>query len=585
MKLWISFAALLVTPSLALSATYYVDFLSGSDLNSGASKASSWKRAPGMNGFAGTYSHSAGDQFIFKGGVTWDNTIAPWLTSAGGSATGGSGANCASMTVSTAQCDYYGVDQTWYTGGAWSQPVFDGGSQLPIPGPQVSGYFHFTGSYLTIDNLRVQNIGIAGVGQDNYALNIGGHDTLIENMTLAVESRIGIVTGVSNQEIRNNDISKCSWGIGGGASPGNKVISNILVHDNVFHDFHSQQASGSHGDEMYFYSIDSDPTAYIDNLRFYNNMSYGDFTASDGPFAIVRIARNQAGTGYRVGDIVTPKVTPGAGASFLVYSVGVGGAVTGLVLKTGGANYKTTIGALGKDIPTAGGSGSGLTVDVSWVESSGMGAMFRVDSPNGTQYAYNNHASMSSGSTFSTMIWVNGNGSSWSQKYGYRGHGTFHCFNNSFIVPSSAGWGISASMLDLLEIKNNIIVGTSFSVYLKAYGPVDSYVINYNLMNGWGSRPGVIYGNPDYNNWAAWQAGGYDVNGVHADPLFVNATDSGSGANLQLQLSTPASGKGMNLFSIFTMDAVGSPRPNSGPWDLGAYQLLNPPTNLKLTVR
>ena len=563
----------------AFGATYYIDFASGVDSNNGTAKGTPWKRAPGMNGFTGTYSHAAGDQLIFKGGVTWDNTIAPWVTSTGGTATGGSGVNCASMTVSTALCDYYGVDKTWYTGSSWSQPLFDGGSQLPIPGPQSAGYFRFSGNYLTVDKLKVQNIGIAGVGQGNYAINIGGHDTLIENMTLPVESRIGIVTGASNQELKNNDISTCSWGIGGGASPSNKVISNILVHDNTFHDFHDQQASGSHGDLMYFYSVDSDSTAYIDNLQFYNNNAFGDFTAADGPFALVTIAINQAGSGYQLGDIVTTNISPGSGATMLVYSINGGGGVTGLVLKTGGANYKSSTGSLGTNLPTSGGHGLGMTFDCTWVESSGMGAMLRVDSPAGTQYAYNNHASMSSGSTFSALFWLNGNGSSWQNNYGYRGHGTFYAYNNSYIASSSAGWGISASMLDNLVIENNIIVGTSFGIYLKAYGPVDTYTLDYNELNGWGSRPGVINGNADYDNWAAWQAAGFDTHGIHADPMFVNPTDSGSGANLYLQSGSPAIGAGINLTSLgiaaLNVDAAGNTRPSTGAWDIGAYEYLS----------
>jgi hypothetical protein len=59
----------LVWPCLA--TTYYIDYSSGLDSNNGTSKSTPWKRDPYMVGFAGSYTHAAGDIHIFKGGVTW----------------------------------------------------------------------------------------------------------------------------------------------------------------------------------------------------------------------------------------------------------------------------------------------------------------------------------------------------------------------------------------------------------------------------------------------------------------------------------------------------------------------------------
>src|SRR5436190_22352592 len=69
-------SVLLASLVLALNSsatTYYIDYSAGSDSSSGNSKSSPWQRHPFMKGFAGSYSHSAGDRFIFKGGVTWPN--------------------------------------------------------------------------------------------------------------------------------------------------------------------------------------------------------------------------------------------------------------------------------------------------------------------------------------------------------------------------------------------------------------------------------------------------------------------------------------------------------------------------------
>lgn len=73
--------------------THYIDFAAGSDGNNGTAKGTPWQYAPGMPGCSSNcaaYSHSAGDHFIFKGGVTWQNTapynttVAPWSISNSG---------------------------------------------------------------------------------------------------------------------------------------------------------------------------------------------------------------------------------------------------------------------------------------------------------------------------------------------------------------------------------------------------------------------------------------------------------------------------------------------------------------------
>lgn len=93
------------------AATYYIDYVGGSDTNAGTSTGAAWQLCPGMTNFAGSYSHTAGDAFIFKGGVTWSNAAFPMRITAGGSSDG--------------TRDSYRADASWYSGGAWSRPVFD----------------------------------------------------------------------------------------------------------------------------------------------------------------------------------------------------------------------------------------------------------------------------------------------------------------------------------------------------------------------------------------------------------------------------------------------------------------------------
>ena len=146
----------------ALAGTYYVDYATGSDANSGNSKAAPWKHAPQMKGFSGSYSHSAGDRFIFKGGVIWPVTCFQMAISAGGSADDNR--------------DYYGVDPTWFAGGAFARPVFDFQHIALGSGYNSGAGLLVTGSNLTLDGLEMANhrgwTGNAGWGSST--VNIQG---------------------------------------------------------------------------------------------------------------------------------------------------------------------------------------------------------------------------------------------------------------------------------------------------------------------------------------------------------------------------------------------------------------------------
>jgi hypothetical protein len=113
---------------------YYIS-QTGSDANSqqqALSKATPWKRAPYMASFGGNYSHSDGDCFVFRGGDTW-------VASDRMKILGGGTANTPA---------YYGVDQSWHAGSAWTRPVFD--MQGVTSGSQ--DIIEFATDYVTWDN-------------------------------------------------------------------------------------------------------------------------------------------------------------------------------------------------------------------------------------------------------------------------------------------------------------------------------------------------------------------------------------------------------------------------------------------------
>jgi len=101
--------------SLNVTGCWFIDFTGGADTNTGVDEAHPWKHVKGMVGAASTalaHTPVAGDGFIFKGGVTWDQTIGRWdLTGSGNS----------SNPI------YYGIDLTWFTGGSFTRPIFSAG--------------------------------------------------------------------------------------------------------------------------------------------------------------------------------------------------------------------------------------------------------------------------------------------------------------------------------------------------------------------------------------------------------------------------------------------------------------------------
>jgi putative cofactor-binding repeat protein len=163
-----STAGTLTVSQPASPASYYIDFVSGADTHSGISKNSPWRYAPGMAGCAfncAVFGLHPGDNVIFKGGVTWDITGFP-------------------LTVSTSGTSgnpiYYGVDQTWFAGNAWSRPVFD----LVNSTWHVAPILANAANFVTFDNLEIKNEEVDNTGswppRSGITVN-GGSNITIQN--------------------------------------------------------------------------------------------------------------------------------------------------------------------------------------------------------------------------------------------------------------------------------------------------------------------------------------------------------------------------------------------------------------------
>ena len=144
-RLRAAFGVLLAVTGAAVSmgasaATYYIDYVAGSDTNDGKSTATPWRAHPFMAcRMGGTYTHAAGDRFIFKGGSVWPAACFEMAIRVGG--------------VSGTP-DYYGVDKSWFVGTGWTRPVFNGQHQALNGGGNIVAIG--SASNLVIDGVDIR---------------------------------------------------------------------------------------------------------------------------------------------------------------------------------------------------------------------------------------------------------------------------------------------------------------------------------------------------------------------------------------------------------------------------------------------
>jgi hypothetical protein len=142
---------LLICVNAFAQHTYYIA-ATGSDSNTSTqaqNKATPWAHLRGMatcTSNCASYTPVAGDTFVLKGNDVWGNSNFPvtWTWS-------GSAGNV--ITI--------GVDQTWYTGGAWGRPVFDAGG-IAISGSYNQFWRMYSQAYVTIDNIEMRNFYFSG---------------------------------------------------------------------------------------------------------------------------------------------------------------------------------------------------------------------------------------------------------------------------------------------------------------------------------------------------------------------------------------------------------------------------------------
>jgi hypothetical protein len=132
---------------------------------------------------------------------------------------------------------------------------------------------------------------------------------------------------------------------------------------------------------------------------------------------------------------------------------------------------------------------------------------------------------------------------------------------NNTLVSDNESVGIGLSSNSGHNIRNNIMSGISYGIYIPAGSSVATS--DYNDFFG------VINMGQSFQTFAGWQAQGFDLHSKQSDPKL--------DATYHLLAGSPAISSGANLTSlgIIELDAdqlgAGRPGTGAGAWDFGAY--------------
>jgi parallel beta-helix repeat protein len=301
----IFFLSMLIGSSFSWSATYYVDFLNGSNTNNGISTTSAWKNCPGdasATGVPATVTLTAGDAIVFKGGVIykgetsvkWSGTASAPITYDGNSAgTWGSGKalvdgenvrsygfSAMTGTTSYVTIKSFEIQNIKYTGCPWQ-----GGAAIKID----------DASFVTIANCYLHDVGYWKNDGSIIPAGNGVHMLRPKNcvITGCEITRTGLagieVDGCVNCTFSHNNIHDyITWGIDIGGDF-NLCTGNDMCDDTI-HDLYQYDAG--------YWGIPNDPniphTDYIfirqggatsqhpvknivERDLFYNNQTFDEF--------------------------------------------------------------------------------------------------------------------------------------------------------------------------------------------------------------------------------------------------------------------------------------------------------------------
>lgn len=582
----------------AFGASYYVDYSSGADGNSGTSTSSPWKHCPGdsaATGTAGSTLLNFGDTVYFKGGVqyvlvgdgnpiyqtgialNWSGSASNPITYDGNSA-GAWGTGRAIFT------DNYSSNfiAAFYVYGAVSNLVFNnleigpmgGSAALPAdPGtgvPSQNGYGIFVNGMargVTVENCYFHNLGYTYNTIPMDGESVASSDSRDCSSGVEVHGAIGLV-------VTNCEFTHVHTGIEFGW---NQDSSNVTFVANYLHDF-------------MVWGIDFGAIqGNLDYLSVNGNTFSGMGWAYSPPYW----------SGYENKPATCPTCFVGPPHQDPIF------------FRTGNTNV--TCGAhnnIYNNIFQTTHTAEVFTADI-YLEYAPSVNIYNnlFDNPNaGLAFSGQSVCGNSTG-ILTTNSWSGGGAPPVTISYELNQGGTIRILNNTIIINTTNASESSALLVGacgclvppltwptnaFLQIENNLaysFYNQGFDATVVLFGvvtnqyPVAQWTVDYNDWHSqntadtwfwWNNQPGFnIHG-----GLAADQSVGFDAHGMTNDPAFVSLAYGSSVNSVQndyhLQSSSTVIGAGANLSSLnlpgLNADKDGNPRPSLGSWDMGAYE-------------
>jgi hypothetical protein len=470
--------------------------------------------------------------------VTWFNTAGNWGSGTGKINPGDTVHLCGTITSAL-------TVQASGTSGNVTTIHFETGAAMTAPYWSTNDGTSPTSGAITINQKNYILVdGGTACGSSNE-LNCNGTITSTADGTSLAnqEQNVGVyINGASNVEIRNLGISNIYLRTGTGTSDNTAAqnsadvwingsgSSNISVHDCSLTDAHSNVYASFDGG-----------SGNLSDLNIYNN-----YLAHAGwQIAVVAGDNDMVATGVNIygNEITNWNNWADANATYhtdgiILYSNGTGGSLTANIH----ANYFH--GDLG------GGTGSNAV------------STFLCFGGNTIGSAYNNILVNTGAAIYDGLIGIFG--------YVMPQNGTT-IYNNTFVGLSSDSCiytGGPSGTDPSTTIENNIMQGCSSGIALgnDSWTPITSnHNIFYNVAHIASDNNGS--GPPNYvNSLATWQGSPYNQDALSSasNPLLA--------ANYTIPTNSPAVDTGTNLSTYFTTDFIGTARPQSGAWDIGAYE-------------
>ncbi len=560
-KVWILTFLFVLIHRIAFTATYYIDYSSGSDSANGTSTSTPWQHCPGdaaATGAAASATLNPGDTVYFKGGVSYvlpasSNIALNWNGASGnpitydGNSSGSWGTGRAILTDNHANPG----SLAFYASGAASNLVFNdfeigpfgGAASLP-PDPGGTNYapngispnngtgfvFNDKANRITIENCYFHELG--------YWQNvkpIGAN---------AIEgSAVYHSTGAQSELITNCEFTKIDhvleFAIG-------ETTTNITIAGCLFHDY-------------IVWCIDFavvSSNAVMDNINVSGNTFSNFDIMYSWPWTGYGGAPHQDGILER-GE----SVTEGAG----------GGAV-------GTFACGTNINFHGNWFRDNGNQGGSCAINVSGGCSANIynNLFSGCNEPNGT-VSYQSPPPNQNFlfQVFNNTFYQNNSAAVYLD-------GSVNTYNGQGQWSSDFFWPITNTVQ--VVVKNNIFVDAGPDHWIglilwdTTNAPLSQFVFDYNdystinfIMLATGSDIPA-----DVRYWAGVQSVGWEAHGITSNPLFVNTNTP----DLHLQAGSPVIGAGVNLTSLgvqtLNVDYAGNWRPASGAWDTGAFEYVSP---------